>query len=272
MRRVLTAAAAGLLVACEKPAPPPPGPHAVSIVATDYAYALPETIPAGRIRFNLHNHGTEPHHAILVRIAEQHPLPEVVQALESPEPPSWLTLVAAPNTAFPGDSSNTTTNLAPGDYVMTCLIRSPDGRTHAEKGMVRQFHVEGPAPADIPEPEADFVITLKDYDYELSAPLTAGTHTIRVVNAGPQAHEVGIERLDEGKTLADYQAWVGGGMQGPPPSRPLGGVIGPQVGGSAGTFTVILTPGRYVLTCYVPDATDGRPHVMHGMVKEIEIN
>ena len=269
---MLAAATAGLLVACEKPAPPPAGPNVVSIVATDYAYALPDTVPAGRTRFSLVNQGAEPHHAILVRIAEEHPLPEVLAALEAPTPPAWLTLVAAPNTAFPGDSSNTTTNLTPGTYVLTCLIRSPDGKTHAEKGMIRQFHVLGPAPADTPEPEADFVITLKDYDYELSAPLTAGAHTIRVVNAGPQAHEVGIERLDDGKTAADYQAWVAGGMQGPPPSRPLGGVIGPQPGGSAGTFTVALTPGRYVLTCYVPDASDGRPHVAHGMVKEIVIN
>jgi hypothetical protein len=84
--------------------------------------------------------------------------------------------------------------------------------------------------ADAALPAGDVVITLRDYAFDLSTPLTAGTHTIRVENAGPQWHEVGIERLAEGKTTADFQAWMAA-PQGPPPVHPAGGVIGPAVGG-----------------------------------------
>jgi len=64
-----------------------------------------------------------------------------------------------------------------------------------------------------PEPKADVTITLADYSFTSSTPLTAGTHTIRVENSGPQLHELTIERLAPGKTVADFQQWVAGGMR-----------------------------------------------------------
>ena len=75
----------------------------------------------------------------------------------------------------------------------------------------------------------------------------------------------------QGKTLADFQAWMQGGMKGAPPAKPVGGVTGPSVGGHE-FFTATLAAGKYVLVCFVPDQTDGKPHVMHGMVKEITVS
>jgi hypothetical protein len=37
-------------------------------------------------------------------------------------------------------------------------------------------------------------------------------------------------------------------------------------------FTADLTPGNYVLLCFVPDAKDGKAHMEHGMVKEFKVN
>jgi len=34
---------------------------------------------------------------------------------------------------------------------------------------------------------------------------------------------------------------------------------------------VDLKPGRYALICFLPDASDGKPHFEHGMVREIEL-
>jgi len=257
--------------ACAKPAPtPPPGPNVVTITATDYAFGLPDTLPAGLTEFHLVNHGAEVHHAAMVRVTGDHRPEEVAQALEQVPPPDWVAMVPGPNQAAPHDSSNTTVILEPGNYLLICFIPSPDGMPHFMKGMTRAFTVTGAVPADAALPEADVMLTLADYEFRLSTPLTAGTHTIRVENAGPQLHEVGIERLADGKTLADYQAWMAQ-PQGPPPVRPMGGVIGPAPGAPAATFTITLTPGHYLLTCYVPDAGDRRPHVAHGMVQEIEI-
>jgi uncharacterized cupredoxin-like copper-binding protein len=41
--------------------------------------------------------------------------------------------------------------------------------------------------------------------------------------------------------------------------------------GRTGTFTTTLTPGRYAIVCFVPDAKDGKPHEMHGMVREFTV-
>jgi uncharacterized cupredoxin-like copper-binding protein len=39
-----------------------------------------------------------------------------------------------------------------------------------------------------------------------------------------------------------------------------------------GTFSVDLPAGDYGLICFVPDAKDGKPHLAHGMTKEIKVS
>ncbi len=264
------------LVACNRKPAPPTTPNVVAITATDFAFQAPDTVPAGLTTFKFANQGQEPHHVVLMgaRADAGKTMADLDSAMrmEGP-PPAWLTLPGSPGVAMPGDSGNVTTTLEPGQYLLACYISSPDGQMHVMKGMVRPLVVVAAAAgaAAPPEPQADIVITEKDYDFELSQPLTAGAHTIRVENAGPQIHEVTVELLAPGKTLADYQAWAAGGMKGEPPTRPVGGFIGPNVG-QHGWFNVTLVPGNYLLTCYVPDVKDGKPHVAHGMIKEITVS
>ena len=120
------------------------------------------------------------------------------------------------------------------------------------------------------EPKSDVTATLSDYAFALSTPLTTGTHTIRMENSGPQLHELTIERLAPGKTLADWQKWMEGGMRGTPPAEPAGGFTGPDKG-KVGWLTITLKPGNYLLNCYVPDAKDGKPHFAHGMVQQVAV-
>jgi hypothetical protein len=58
---------------------------------------------------------------------------------------------------------------------------------------------------------------------------------------------------------------------GPPPGHGLGGVAG-TVPGSTNYFTAELTPGNYLLICFLPDAKDGKPHFMHGMTKSVTVS
>jgi hypothetical protein len=270
----LSAAGSLLLAACaKKPAPPPATANVVTIVATDFAFRAPDTIPAGLTTFNLVNHGQEPHQAVLVRMDSGKTMADLQVALENVESGvlGWMQFPAGPNTVAPGDSSNATATLLPGHYGILCFVTSPDGKPHFAKGMQRALEVAPSTAPAAPEPTADLVITEKDYTWDLSAPITAGTHTIRVENAGPQLHEVTIWQLAPGKTQADFQGWIQGGMQGPPPAKPLGGYVGPDPGGH-GFFTATFTPGDYVLTCFVPDRGDGKPHVMHGMLKPFTVS
>jgi hypothetical protein len=109
-----------------------------------------------------------------------------------------------------------------------------------------------------------------DYGFEPSQAIAPGHHTILVKNEGPQPHELALLRLAPGKTVQDFGTWAETGMKGPPPAEPIGGVALLSKGGE-GTFTVDLPAGEYGLICFVPDAKDGKPHLVHGMVKTIKV-
>jgi hypothetical protein len=140
------------------------------------------------------------------------------------------------------------------------------------KGMMRPIVVSALRGPAVAEAQASLSIKLTDYNFELSQAMTAGTRTVRVENAGLQAHEIVITALPPGKTLQDFVAWELGGEKGPlPTGRWLGGVTALDVGGHA-EFTATFAPGNYLLLCFWPDTKDGKPHIMHGMAKEITVS
>jgi uncharacterized cupredoxin-like copper-binding protein len=278
---------AGALAACksdrsaagkESPATPPaaapaPVPAApVTVTATDFKLDLPDTIPAGVVGLHLVNQGKELHHAQVVRLDDGKTLADFQQAMkhEGP-PPSWVKFVGGPNGIAPGQEATAMTALAPGHYLMLCLIPGSDGVPHAMKGMIHPFTVAGPAAAAAELPAADDTVKLVDYGFQSSRRLTAGRHTIRVENAAQQPHELVLLRLPPGKSVHDFGTWATtGGMKGPPPAMPIGGVAIMDPGAS-GNFMADLSPGSYGLICFVPDAKDGRLHLQHGMMLDIKV-
>lgn len=264
----VTACAAG------KPdASTPAAPNVVTITAVDFALTAPDTLPAGLTTLRMLNTGREPHQAVVAGAPDKSFGELQAALLQEGAFPEWLTFPGGAGVVNSGDSSIVTIDLVPGNYLILCYIPSLDGKPHIVKGMYRRLVVVPAAPGTRApaEPNADVTVTLSDYGFALSAPLTAGTHTIRVENNGPQLHELTLERLAPGKTLADWKAWMAGGMRGTPPSQPAGGLTGPTKG-KVGWLTVTLVPGHYLLNCYVPDVKDGKPHFMHGMVQEITVN
>jgi uncharacterized cupredoxin-like copper-binding protein len=278
--RCLIAGLALGAAACAKPTPQPAAPNVVTISAVDYAFNVPDTIPAGLTTFRLVNQGKELHHASLIRLKDGKTVADFQSGLQAAmktqgPPPPWISFVGGPNAVTPGDTGLATQTLEPGNYVFVCWIPTADGTPHIMKGMMRAMVVKAaqaaPAPAAA-EPAVGFSITLSDYDFALSAPLTAGTRTIRVENGATQPHEVVITALPPGKSLQDFIAWEKGGEKGPlPTGKWLGGVGGMDPGGHA-QFTATFAPGNYLLLCFWPDAKDGKPHIVHGMAKQITVS
>lgn len=270
-----------MLPACSARGPAAPAANVVTITASDFAFGAPDSIPAGLTTFRMLNHGREPHQAVIFGAPGKSFAELEAAAVPKGSETEWWHAFLALQPTFPGgpgvvmgaDSSIITTNLAPGNYLIACFVPSPDGKWHVQKGMFRRLVVTAAptAATAAPEPKSDVTVTLSDYGFSPSTPLTAGTHTIRVENSGPQVHELTIERLAPGKTIADWQRWIAGGMKGEPPSMPVGGFAGPDQG-KVGWVTVTLTPGTYLLLCYVPDVKDGAPHFVHGMVKEVTVS
>lgn len=264
---LLIAAAVAAAPAPRHPAPPP----LVTVVATDYRLAIPDTLSAGATRFRLVDAGHEAHHLVLVRLGAGKTAPDLAAALRAPgPPPRWATFAGGPNAVAPGDTSLVTTvRLTPGRYAALCIIPSPDGVPHVAKGMISDVVVTKRASAASVVTRPTATLTLFDYGFRTTPPIRATTHAVRVRNAGTQPHEVVIARLAAGKSAADFAQWAER-MQGPPPGRFLGGVS-PIAPGASNDLALDLPAGRYALLCFVPDAKDGKPHVAHGMVREIVV-
>lgn len=244
----------------------------VTAVATDYHLTLPATLPAGPTWLRLANHGKEGHQLFLVRLEEGKTPSDFVAALKAGgRPPAWAVDAGGPNAVDPGRTSTTTVvNLTPGSYAALCIIPSPDGTPHVMKGMITHVEVTGARHARAATmPKTDDSIRLVDYGFEAARPLTAGNHILAVTNGGSQPHELVLARLHPGKSVSDLTTWTEK-MAGPPPGEFLGGVS-PIAPGKTNDLVVDLTPGRYALLCFLPDARDGKPHFVHGMEREITI-
>ncbi|HEX2189941.1 MAG TPA: hypothetical protein VHG51_13635 [Longimicrobiaceae bacterium] len=249
-----------------------PAPNVVTVGARDFSFQLPRTIPAGLTAFRLVNDGTEMHHAQLVRIGAGHTVDELMALLSRGEHnlPEWATYVGGPNTPVPGGGvTETALRLEAGEYALICVIPSGDGVPHFMKGMVVPVTVE-PAAAPAGEPAADVRMVLNDYSFLTTPELKAGRRTIRVENAATQPHEVVLVQLAPGKTAQDLVGWMEK-MQGPPPGKPVGGTTAIDRG-EVNFVTADLAPGEYALLCMVPDAGDGKPHIAHGMVRQVTVS
>jgi hypothetical protein len=252
--------------------PPPAAAATVTVTATDYKLDLPDTLPAGAVTLKLVNHGKELHQAQVVRLEDGKTPADFEAAMkhEGP-PPSWLKFVGGPNGIAPGQEATSTVPLTPGSYMVICLIPSTDGVPHLMKGMSRPLTVTAASATSAELPAATDTVRLTDYKFGSSHPLTAGRHVVLVQNDGRQPHELVLLRLAPGKTVADFGRWATtGGMKGPPPAMPLGGV-GVIDAGATGTFPVELAAGNYGLICFVPDAKDGKPHLAHGMMQGFKV-
>jgi uncharacterized cupredoxin-like copper-binding protein len=247
-------------------------PPVVTIHARDYQFVdAPDTIVAGLTTLRLINEGPEFHHVQLVRFDDGHTLNDFFNAMRAGgPPPAWFVEVGGPNTpGMPGDSTMATVDLQPGNYALLCFIPSPDGTPHIMKGMARPLTVIENTGTKPTLPQADVVMTLTDYSFETNGAITAGTRTIRVENSATQAHEVLIVKLEPGKGAMDVASFILE-PEGTPPGRIVGGTTG-IASGSMNQITLTFDKGRYALLCFLPDAKDGRAHIAHGMVKEIEV-
>ena len=253
------------------PAPTAPAPRIIKVQAHDYAFAAPETIQAGLVTIQLENHGQEPHHGQLARLNDGVTMERFLGALQNESEVAALALISlegGPAAVAPHGTSEVTVDLKDGNYAFMCFIPSPDGVPHLAKGMIKPLQVTAP-PAVAAAPVAEGTLVMKDFTFELPDSLPAGKHTYRVVNEGPQPHELAIVKLAPGKTVEDVKQFFLA-PAGPPPHEEVGGINAFDLNG-AGYMTLDLQPGSYAAICLVPEAHTGRPHVHFGMVKGFNV-
>lgn len=246
-------------------------PQEVLVRTRDFAFDAPDTIQSGATRFRLINDGPEFHHIQLVRLLDGKTLDDLGRFMSSGSHslPEWAVAVGGPNTpGIPGEETNATLDLEPGEYAMLCVIPSPDGQPHTMKGMVKPLTVV-PAAARAAVPEADLVLMLDDYSFAESTEILAGVRTIRVENRAEQPHEVVFAKLEPGKNAGDFLKFMTK-PEGTPPGKLIGGTSA-IAKGEINQVTLELEPGDYAMLCFIPDHKDGQPHIAHGMIRQITV-
>lgn len=249
-------------------------PNVVTVVTREFAFDMPDSLPAGLTTFRLRNAGRQPHHLMLYRLDAGRQLPDVHAALSAGGAhPPWMQAVGGPNAVVGDRESVGTLLLLPGRYVAFCHVKSPDNVLHFEKGMMKLITVVA-APHTamqraITPIAADLHVTLSDYAFRFSHVPTRGRHRIAVTNRGRQPHEFILSKLLPGRTNADFVHWMDT-QNGLAPVRPYGGATDLPPGGTI-VLDIDLEPGRYSVVCRVRDVADGLPHDRHGMMAQFTV-
>lgn len=256
--------------------------HQVAFVAKEshdgselnYSFEGPNSTMAGWNNVSLKNEGMEPHQAAFFKLHAGVTYEDVMEMMASQdensteEPP--LDAYGGVGVASPGQTVTVTMELVEGSYILACFIPGMDGQPHAFHGMTMAFNVTRGTGASSIAPEADVTITAKDFTFELSENLTAGTQVIEMVNAGPHLHEILLVKMQGNGTSADFGAWAGSGFQGPPPGEFVTGMAPHQKNKSV-YATVDLTAGNWVLVCFESDGAQGPHAVVAGMVLDVKV-
>lgn len=260
----------GLAGASRAEAQKRPRMNTVTITAHDFKFTAPRRVPAGLTRFRFINAGGTLHHAQLLKFTGNHTVREYIAALKpNSPPPAWASEVGGPNAVGPKSETAVIQSLEPGNYAILCFVDTPDHVPHIMKGMYQDLTVTKRGANSSPVPEGDISVSLVDYNFKWSRQITAGAHRVTITTDAPQPHELTVLRLDPGKSANDVMAWIEK-MDGPPPAKAIGGVAG-LVAGKSVSVGLVFTPADYMFICFVPDAKDGKPHFMHGMVQTVTV-
>lgn len=187
----------------------------VTIIAAEYSFEAPESLPAGWTRVTLENQGELPHDFILFKVEEGRTMEDVMAVLAAEGPPEWAEFFGAAS-ARVGESNWFAANLTPGPYVYLSFGESESGPPDAAQGMIGTLTVTeatGPVPDDAPI-EADVSIELVDYQFVINGTFSAGRQVLRVSNTGTELHEIVFFKMNEGMGIEDFMALMEQEMEG----------------------------------------------------------
>lgn len=236
------------------------------LVATDFTFAAPESIPAGLTKVRLVNEGHVGHAALITRLPEGSSADAYLADARAGAPfPVAATDIGGPGETAAADSSEVVLSLTPGRYAIVCW--SDD---HVKAGMIASLNVVA---ADTDEgveapPTADVEVLFKDFTFEHATPFLTGRQVLKVRNVGERPHNLQLYRFEPGKTLQDFATWRAT-RQGPSPATPVGG-MDTMAPGQEGWVVLTLVPGRYLIVCGTPEGDV--IHAQLGMLEEFEIH
>ena len=259
--------------------------NTVKITSTGMNFHAPDEIPSGWNTFSYMNKTNEPHFFILVKIPEDKTLEEYHEEVTVPFN-QWLeTWRAGAPAQDPGialwfftDATNTggsglidagktaitSVNLEPGNYIIECYVKMPNGDFHSVVGMLDQITVTEDV-SKVIEPKSDVSISINGGGMALEGNIERpGLHTFAVDFEPGSAADVHLVRIEDPSAdrdnLNDWMYWANiigyekEGLMTPAPAgfSFLGGSQELAQGGRT-YFQAVLKPGTYALISEVAD-------------------
>ncbi len=228
----------------------------------------PESVKGGLVQVELKNSSDGPRDAQLFRVEGDHEPQEFVKLLERQGGPipGWIQDGGGVGTVPPGQTGRVTQNLAEGDYFLASIPEGDEAPATAE------FKVEGGgSEGELPRTSAEIVA--RDYTFDAKG-LKPGKNKVLFKNEGQELHHVVGAPMRPGKTLDDVKKFAREEEpSGPPPIDEMGSFSTAVLDGGVEQVVEIEAkkPGKYALLCFITDRKGGPPHVMKGMVTEVEI-
>lgn len=111
-------------------------PQFIRVVARDYVYDAPSNVQSGIATIQLVNQGTDIHHVTVQELPSGKSVKDFFDAIRATgRAPAWSRNVAQSAQVPSGGETFLAFRMAPGRYVLSCLIPAADGRSHVAKGM-----------------------------------------------------------------------------------------------------------------------------------------
>ena len=271
--RALLAAVAAALVALPACGGGETKPTVVKVETTgqgrNVQLKAPKSIKGGLVQLDLTNRSDGPRDAQIIRVEGDHSPAEFLRLLErrGGPIPDWVQDGGGVGTTAPGQTGSATQNLAEGRYFIFAIPEG-DGRPATAELTVESGGKEG----ELPKTDAEIVAS--EYTFDAKG-LKPGKQKVLFKNDGEELHHVVAAPMNPGSTIEDVRRFAQ--EQGRPSGRPpiderSSFSTAVLDGGIEQVVDVDLKkPGKYALLCFIQDRRGGPPHVMKGMIKEVEV-
>lgn len=201
--------------------------------------------------------------------SDEQVLAELQNAIQGQPVADWFQAAGGPGTALEGESTTATIDLEAGTYYVL-----PSGEEGLAPEDLAKITVTGESDEGLPE--ADGTVSAVEYSFSAEG-LKAGEQTLLLENNGGTWHHFLASKLKDGATIEQAKEYLTSedGPSGPPPFAGRDNAVASTVldGGKAEVVTANLEPGRYAFFCFISDKqTGGPPHVVKGMVSEVEVS